>query len=161
LWAKLLHRVPGAKLRLQNLQLSTREDQRFLTDRFARFGIAPERLIIAGGVDRDSVMALYSEIDISLATWPYCGGNTIPESRWQGVAVVSLKDARFAGAYGASLLAAAGCSDLVAHSPEQYVDLAVRLAADRPRLEFLRRHLRSMSVNHGLGDSRSMARRLE
>jgi predicted O-linked N-acetylglucosamine transferase (SPINDLY family) len=67
----------------------------------------------------------------------------------------------FGSRYGASLLAAAGCADLAAESPEQYIAIAQRLAADPARLIDLRRRLRDMSIEHGLGDSVGFARRLE
>ena len=69
-----------------------------------------------------------------LDTWPYCGGNSTAEALWHGVPVITLKGDRFASRYGASLLAAAGCADLVADSPEQYVAIAKRLAGDPARL---------------------------
>jgi predicted O-linked N-acetylglucosamine transferase (SPINDLY family) len=77
------------------------------------------------------------------------------------VPVITLKDDRFASRYGASLLAAAGCADLVADSPEQYVAIAKRLAGDPARLVQLRHKLRDMSIEYGLGDSVGFARRLE
>jgi len=103
----------------------------------------------------------YNEVDISLDTWPYCGGNTIAESLWMGVPVVTLKGDRFGSRYGASLVTAGGCADLIAESPEEYVEIAARLAGDLPRLRHLRQNLRQMSIDHGLGDSTLFARRME
>jgi protein O-GlcNAc transferase len=77
------------------------------------------------------------------------------------VPVVALTGDRFGSRYGASLLAAAGCADLLAESPEQYIAIAKRLASDPVRLADLRQHLRDMSIEHGLGDSVGFARRLE
>jgi predicted O-linked N-acetylglucosamine transferase (SPINDLY family) len=113
------------------------------------------------GVKRADLLDIYNHIDISLDTWPYCGGNTIAESLWMGVPVVTLKGERFSSRYGASLLAAAGCDDLVGRSPEEYVEIAARLAANLPRLQFLRHNLRQMSIEHGLGDSQRFAHDLE
>jgi protein O-GlcNAc transferase len=107
------------------------------------------------------VLGLYRDLDVSLDTWPYCGGNTIAESLWHGVPVITYQGPRFSGAYGASLLAAAGCADLVATSLDDYVERAVRLACDSDRLVDLRRRLRQMHQKHGLGDSVQLARRLD
>ena len=161
IWAKLLRRVPGSKLHIRNAQLSDAASQRFLLSRFGRFGISSERLIVGGGVDRRSLMELYAGIDISLDTWPYCGGNTIAESLWQGVPVVTIRSERFVGAYGASLVAAAGCGTLVGNTLSEYEEIAVRLTKDRARLIYLREHLREMSISHGLADSTGFARCLE
>lgn len=160
-WAKLLHRVPNSMLHIQNPQLSAPEERRYMTDRFAMFGIGAERLILEDGVDRPTLLKIYSCIDISLDTWPYCGGNTIAESQWHGVPVVTRRGDRFSSAYGASLVTAAGCGELVANSDDEYVDVAARLAGDSPRLIELRQTLRQLSIQHGLGDSKLHARRLE
>jgi hypothetical protein len=161
LWADVLHRVPGSVLHIQNAQLSLREDRRFMSDRFRSHGIPATRLVLEGGVERHALLHVYREIDISLDTWPYCGGNTIAESLWHGIPVVTLRGNRFSSAYGASLVTAAGCADLIAESREQYVELAAKLALDSDRLVNLRNNLRSMSVRFGLGDSTLFARRLE
>ena len=160
-WAALLQAVPNSMLHLRNMQLSGMDNRRFMADRFARLGIGLERLILGVGLSRDKLWPLYHEIDISLDTWPYCGGNTIAESLWHGVPVVTLNGDRFAGAYGASLVSAAGCGDLVADTPQRYIEIAVALAKDLPRLEYLRRALRQMSRSHSLGDSGLFARKLE
>lgn len=160
-WSKLLHRVPGSILRIQNAQLSHLTDRRFMAARFRAFGIPPERLALAGGVDRPTLLRIFSQIDINLDTWPYCGGNTVAESLWHGVPVVTYRGNRFSSAYGASLVTAAGCADLVAESPEQYIDLAVDLANSSERLVYLRQNLRRLYQEYGLGDSQRFARNLE
>jgi hypothetical protein len=161
IWARLLHRVPGSALHLQNLQLQSHDFRRFISAQFANLGIDHDRLVLVEGVGRSALLKVYSQIDISLDTWPYCGGNTIAESLWMGVPVVTLLGDRFSSRYGASLLAAAGCSDLVGKTPEEYIDIAAKLAADLPRLRTLRRDLRQMSVENGLADSQRFARDLE
>jgi predicted O-linked N-acetylglucosamine transferase (SPINDLY family) len=161
LWARLLHRVPTAILHLQNPQLNSYDCRHFVSTQFRNLGIKHDRLILARGVSRKDLLKTYNHIDISLDTWPYCGGNTIAESLWMGVPVVSLKGDRFSSRYGASLLAAAGCQDLVGETPEEYIEIIARLAGDLPRLQSLRRNLRQMSIDHGLGDSRRFARDLE
>jgi hypothetical protein len=161
MWSRLLHRVPTAILHLQNAQLNSYDCRHFISSQFRNLGINHDRLILARGISREELLETYNHIDISLDTWPYCGGNTIAESLWMGVPVVSLKGDRFSSRYGASLLTAAGCQDLVAETPEEYIEVVAGLAADLPRLQSLRQNLRQMSIDHGLGDSRRFARDLE
>ncbi len=160
-WAELLRQVPKSTLYLRNYQLTPADNRRYLIDRFRWFGIGPERLRVAGGASRNSLVKCYNDIDISLDTWPYCGGNTIGESLWQGVPVVTHKGDRISSRYGASLLGAAGCADLVGETLEEYIDIAAALASDPDRLLFLRRNLRTMCKEHGLGNSTRFARNLE
>jgi protein O-GlcNAc transferase len=132
-----------------------------MMDRFRRFGIGADRLRIEGGTDRQSLLKCYADVDVTLDTWPYCGGNTIGESFWQGVPVVTLYGSRFSSRYGSSLVTAAGCADLVATSPSEYIEKAAMLASDRERLRKLRENLRQMYKQYGLGDSGRFARALE
>lgn len=161
LWADLLHAIPSARLHIQNVQIANERSRRFLIGRFRRLGIEADRLTLAVGVDRRALLDVYAKIDIMLDTWPYCGGNSTAEALWHGVPVITLKGDRFGSRYGASLLAAAGCADLAADSPGQYIAIAKRLAGDPARLADLRRRLRDLSIEHGLGDSVGFARRLE
>ncbi|SKA37860.1 Glycosyl transferase family 41 [Enhydrobacter aerosaccus] len=161
LWAAILHRVPNSSLLLQNGQLSLADNRRYVERLFRRFGIGAERLKLRPGTNRDGVMKTYAEVDISLDTVPYCGGNTVAESLWQGVPVVTLKGELFTGRYGASLLAAARCPELIAETPERYIEIACDLASNLDRLASLRADLRRRYVEGGLNDSKRFARSLE
>jgi len=161
LWSRLLHAVPDSRLWLQNPQLASQSNRRLIATHLEHLGIDRERLVLRRGAPRDTLLQTFGQIDVSLDTWPYCGGNTIAESLWMGVPVVTLKGDRFSSRYGSSLVTAAGCADLVAATPEQYIEIAADLAADLPRRQKLRTALRQMSTDHGLGDSTAFARSLE
>ncbi len=161
LWAEVMKRVPNSMFFIRNAELSSGDNRQFLQERFWRFGIAPERLRILGGTDRATILRGYADVDITLDTWPYCGGNTIAEAMWQGVPVVTLKGTRFSGNYGASLLTAAGCRELIARSADQYIDIATRLAASPAELMRYRANLRAMMKKHGLSDPEAFASKLE
>ena len=161
LWARLLHAVPDSRLWLQNTQLASASNRRLIASRFEHLGIDRRRLVLRRGTPRDQLLQAFGQVDVSLDTWPYCGGNTIAESLWMGVPVVTLTGDRFSTRYGASLVTAAGCADLVAGTPEQYIEIAADLAVDLPRLQTLRPALRQMSTDYGLGNSTAFARTLE
>ncbi len=160
-WAELLRRVPGSRFYIRNRELTPPDNQRYMLDRFQRFGVDPARIKLGGGADRLSVLRSYAEVDVCLDTWPYCGGNTVAESLWQGVPVVTLMGSRISSRYGASLLTAAGCSDLIGHTVDEYLNIAVKLASDSGRLRDFRQNLRLMSEEFGLGDSAQFALDLE
>ncbi|HTR87483.1 MAG TPA: hypothetical protein VMI56_23570 [Reyranella sp.] len=161
LWAKLLHRVPNAKLYMRNMQLIPADNKRFMIDRFGRYGIPADRLIIADGGTRPQIVKSYDDVDISLDPTPYCGGNTIAESCWQGVPAITLRGDRFISAYGSSLMTAVGCPDLAAGSADDYVEIAARLANDPERLRTLRYDLRRRYTEGRLNDAEGLERRLE
>jgi predicted O-linked N-acetylglucosamine transferase (SPINDLY family) len=161
IWSRILHRVPGSVLFVKNGQMTPPDNRQFMLERFRRHGIDEGRLRVEGGASRSTIMDCYSSIDISLDTWPYSGGNTIAESIWQGVPVVTLKGDRFSSRYGASLVSAAGCADLIGDTAAQYEEVAVGLAHSPDRLSYLRQNLRSMAKRFGLCDAENFSRKLE
>ena len=161
LWAQILQRVPNSKLFIRNMQLDSADNFQYIIDRFRRHGVLADRLRLLGGADRQMIIKCYDDVDISLDTWPYCGGNTVAESLWQGVPVITLKTDRFSGRYGASLLQAAGCPELVAETPADYVRLAAELAGSPERLNNYRQNLRTMAKEFGLSDAKKFAAKLE
>lgn len=161
LWAKVMHRVPGSRIFIRNNQLNSQDNRDFMESRFTRFGIDPSRLTILGGADRETILKCYDDVDITFDTWPYCGGNTVAESLWQGAPVITLKTDRFSGRYGAALLHVAGCDELIANSPDEYVEIAAALAGAPERLREYRYSLRGMVQQHGLSDAREFSRKLD
>ncbi|HLN23647.1 MAG TPA: hypothetical protein VK558_06660 [Patescibacteria group bacterium] len=161
LWADLLTRVENSRLILCNEALRLSSNRSFLRRQFAERGIGGDRLEVRAGVDREAIKLMYGEIDISLDTWPYCGGNTIAESLMSGVPVVSLLGDTFAARYGASLLTASGCPELVAATRADYVDIAAALAGDPHRLAAYRSGMRAAMQRHGFSDSARFVRDLE
>ena len=153
LWAEILRRVPRSRLFLRNGELTAADNRLAMVRAFAQRGIDRARLLILPGANRQGVLEGYADVDISLDTFPYCGGNTIAESLWQGVPVVTLRGDRFSSAYGASLLTASGLADLVAGTPEEYVRKAVDLAGDAERLRVYRDNLRAWVVQFGFSDA--------
>src|SRR4029077_14927761 len=84
----------------------------------------------------------------------------VAESLWHGAPVITLRGQRMASRYGASLLTAAGCSEMIADSRLLYAAIAKDLAKNDGTRWRLRRDLRTMMRQHGLTDSVGMARRL-
>jgi predicted O-linked N-acetylglucosamine transferase (SPINDLY family) len=96
-------------------------------------------------------------MDISLDTFPQTGGTTTCESLWMGVPVVArVGDAVFER-MSYSILNNAGLGDLVGRTTDEYVDIAVRLAADPARIGELRRTLRDRLGSSPLRDARAFS----
>jgi glycosyltransferase involved in cell wall biosynthesis len=161
IWAALLKKLPNSTLYVRNGELSISDNREYLAKRFARFGIGWDRLKLEGGLPWEMLRKEYDHVDISLDTWPYNGGNTISESLWQGVPVVTLRGATMSSRYGASMLLDLGWSGLVADSEAQYVDHAIRLANDPELLRRMRHDLRRATCEGGFRDTKRFAQALE
>ena len=139
LWVRVLQAVPGAHLVLQAQPGAHRDHVRAL---FAEAGIAPERLAFDGKVPLNDYLARYQDIDLCLDPFPYTGGVTTMDALWMGVPVITLSGRTGVGRSGVSILTNVGLPELIAQTPDQYVDCAVALAGNRDRLSELRGGLR-------------------
>lgn len=159
-WAQILRQVPFARLLLKTAGFSDEATRTDMLAAFERHGIGTGRLVIEGETPRRAHLAAYHRVDLALDPFPYTGATTSAESLWMGVPLVTLRGRTFVGRVSASMLQAVGRPELVADTVEDYVDLAVALANDRPRLAALRRDLRE-ATRSGLGDGAAFARNLE
>ena len=93
--------------------------------------------------------------------FPYNGHTTTLDAAWMGVATVTLAGESHASREGLAVLKLLGMGGLVARTPGEYADVAVRLASDLPKLADLRRGLRARMAASPLCDGRRVARALD
>jgi protein O-GlcNAc transferase len=161
-WAKLLTRLPHARLLLKGKPFADASTRALYLDRLAERGVAAARVeLMAQLPDSRAHLALYSRIDIALDPFPYNGTTTTCEALWMGVPVVALRGDRHAGRVGASLLTQIGMGELIADSVEAYVEIAAALAGDPARLDELRHSLRPRMAASPLCDVTGFARKIE
>lgn len=160
-WARVLLAVPGSRLVLKTHVLSDEQGRRETAERFARHGIAPERLTLLGYSARLDLLRVYREIDVALDPFPYGGGTTTFEALWMGVPVVSRRGDRFLSRVSESMLTAIGVPELVAGDEDAYVEKARSLVADPVTLSAMRASLRDRILASPLTDGRAFARRFD
>jgi len=163
LWARLLAAHPDWRLLLKSKNLFASEVLRArLHHAFAAHGVAPIRLELRAEIEPlDRHLANYRDIDIALDPFPFTGSTTSFEALWMGVPVVTLRGARMAGRWSASMLRALGLDDLIAEDEDDYLEIAGKLAADRARLAVLRTELRGRLQSSPLMDGAARAKQLE
>lgn len=162
LWAQILRRVPGSHLMLKGPAMGSQEVISRLQGFFAGAGIAPERLeLLPRDPSAMGHLRWYDQMDISLDTFPYHGTTTTCEAMWMGVPVVTLAGRTHVSRVGVSLLTNMGLKELVAQSPEEYVETAVALAQNAPGLQELRSTLRQRMQSSPLMDGPRFARNVE
>ncbi len=158
LWIEILRAIPHSQLLLLASAGSSRER---VAAKFAAGGLPPERLKFANRGRWAEYLGNWQRIDIGLDPFPYGGGITTCDALWMGVPVVSLSGKTAVGRSGLSILSNAGLPELVAHSHEEYLQIAVALAGDLPRLSTLRAGLRERMECSPLRDARGFAREIE
>ncbi|MBY0510661.1 MAG: hypothetical protein K2P94_10990 [Rhodospirillaceae bacterium] len=137
-WAEILRRCPDARLLLYPFPPhfgGTRQDvtNRVLSQ-FIAMGIDQGRILVAQSIpSRDAVIGMLRHCDVGLDSFPYTGVTTVVDAIEAGLPTVSLKGGALRSSQGAAVLHTADFDELVAHSIDDYVDLAVNLMQDASR----------------------------
>lgn len=130
LWARILATVPGSRLLFKDRVLDNPAARADLLRRLDRLGVPGDRVELLGGSSRAEHLAAYGRVDIVLDPTPYSGGITSCEAIWMGAPVITLAGTTLASRITASILRACGMDELITRTADDYVALAVRLAAD-------------------------------
>jgi predicted O-linked N-acetylglucosamine transferase (SPINDLY family) len=157
-FAAVLSAVPHSKL---HLLVPPGQARHIVLARLARFGIHAPRVSFVGKQTRAAYMNEFHKIDISLDTLPYCGHTTSLDSLWMGVPVITRIGTSAAGRVGWSIMNNLHLTDLAARDDDEFVQIAVKLAADPDRRAELRRTLRPLLRASPIMDGAAFARDIE
>jgi predicted O-linked N-acetylglucosamine transferase (SPINDLY family) len=152
LWARVLDRVPGSRMMLLAPQGSTHD---WVIQKLGKRIDFFERSL------RPEYLRAYQKIDIGLDTAPYNGHTTSLDSFWMGVPVVTTIGNTVVGRAGYSQLCNLGLPELAAAENDRFVEIAVALANDLPRLARLRADLRQRMERSPLMQAAAFARDIE
>lgn len=161
-WAKILCAVPNSRLVVKCKPFCCDSIRQKFLSTLAELGLEPLRvdLLPLIHLNHDHMQA-YSLMDISLDTFPYAGTTTTCESLYMGVPCVTMAGSVHAHNVGVSLLTKVGLGRLVAKSENEYVSLALDLAADVTALQELRMSLRGLMAKSPVCDGENFTRGLE
>jgi predicted O-linked N-acetylglucosamine transferase (SPINDLY family) len=158
LWSRVLRAVPESQLLLRAPEGSP---QQRVWQLLAAERISPERVEFVSHQPHAAYLQTYDRIDVGLDTLPYNGHSTSLDALWMGVPVVTLVGRTVVGRAGASQLTNLGLRELIAHTPERFVEIAAGLAGDLDRLAELRRTLRERMRTSPLMDAAGFAQGIE
>jgi protein O-GlcNAc transferase len=158
LWAPVLEKLPKARLLLLAPAGQNRDR---IMGRASAAGIDTKRVQFVVHRPREEYLNYYRDIDFCLDTFPYNGHTTSLDALWMGVPFVTRIGHTSVGRGGLSLLYQLGMTELAVESDEEFLAVALALAADRSRLESLRLELRPRLARSPLMDGRRFARNIE
>ncbi len=145
-FGEILRRVPDSKLEFKDAAFRRPHSIRRVIACLGG-GIEPERLLFSGPTDHRDHLLSYQGCDIMLSPWPHSGGCVTCEILWMGVPLVTLDGSQPSARSGSSVLTAMGRTNWIAHTPEQYIDIAVQMAQDCKPLNEVRKTLREEFLN--------------
>jgi predicted O-linked N-acetylglucosamine transferase (SPINDLY family) len=154
LWGCVLEASPNSRLLVHCQEGSHRPR---VLERFEAAGVKPDRLDLVGFQSRDAYMETYHRIDVALDPFPYGGGITTCDGLWMGVPAVTLSGRTAVGRGGRSILSNVGLPELIAHTEDEYVNIA----SQAPRWTELRSGMRKRMETSPLMDAVRFARDVE
>ncbi|MBI3370698.1 MAG: tetratricopeptide repeat protein [Betaproteobacteria bacterium] len=157
-WAEIMRRVPGSRLRMDSSAFRDPGLRRYLNEKFSALDIAGERLEMGFHSPPWNVLR---EIDIGLDCFPHNSATTLFESLFMGVPFITLPARPSVGRLGSSILTNAGHPEWIAANEQEYVDKAAALAANLPRLSEIRQRLRTEMQASALMDEAGYVRKVE
>ncbi len=160
-WGRIFSALPNARLRWQCKQLGDHMVAAQFGERLRQQGIDSARVTLHGEVSREAYLEAHAEVDALLDTFPFPGGTTTCEALWMGVPTLTLAGDTLLARQGASMLTAAGLGEWVATSEADYIDKAVVLSGDLPKLAALRAGLREQVRSSPLYDAKRFAKNFE
>lgn len=158
-WAELLKRHPGSRMMFGYAEAEATRTS--LTQRLERYGVAAERLVFQPRMEKRDYLALHHQIDLALDPYPYNGGTTTRYSLWMGVPVVTLAGDRSVARCGVRNLKYVDLPECVAEDEADYVEKALSLAHDLPRLNAIRQSLRARIARQPASDAQTYTREVE
>ncbi len=166
LWASILKRVPYSRLLLKAKPLGAAKARRRIEKQFEQHGVSAKRLDLVPLIPAThSHLQAYANMDVGLDPFPYAGTTTTCEALYMGVPVITMgvrsEKGDHAHNVGVSLLTSIGHSELIAYSDHEYVEKAVALGTDLPRLKKIRERLRTDMMDSPLGDAQKYLENVE
>ena len=158
MWGGVLRQLEDARLILMAPDGTARAR---LLERFGQQGVGAERVAFTSFRPRPEYLRIYHQIDVGLDTFPYNGHTTSLDAYWMGVPIVTRVGATAVGRAGLSQSMNLGLRELVVDSNAQFVETAVQLVRDLPRLGGLRGSLRGRLAGSPLMDGARFAVHVE
>ena len=157
-WARILGRLPQARLILDYRPFTDPETQDYFRGFLEEHGVDTARVIMRYSTD---IFEGLGDIDILLDSFPHSGGTMLFDAVWMGVPAVTLASSRPVGRIGTSLMHNLGLPDWVSNSEKEYEDRAVAFAQDIAALSELRTTMRERMQTSPIMDGRSFAQDVE
>jgi predicted O-linked N-acetylglucosamine transferase (SPINDLY family) len=157
-WSEILKRTEGSRLVLDSKNFQDEGLRKSLLTQFAAQGIGGDRLDIGYHSPPWDVLR---GMDISLDCFPHNSGTTLFETLYMGVPFVTLAGRPSVGRLGSTVLSGVGHPEWIAQSEHEYIEKAVALAADLPKLKKLRSGLRHEMESSPLMDEKGFTCKVE
>ncbi|OGV76677.1 MAG: hypothetical protein A3I83_02620 [Methylotenera sp. RIFCSPLOWO2_02_FULL_45_14] len=157
-WMRVLNAVPNSVLWLLDCNIWAKQN---LMREAVALGVAAERLIFAPRVAIADHLARHAHADLFLDTLPYNAHTTCSDALWMGVPVLTCVGETFAARVAGSLISAAGLTELITYTLQDYEEKALQLANNPTIIAAIKQKLLAENMTSALFDTNKFTRSLE
>lgn len=140
-WMQILKQVPGSVIWMASGPKGATAN---LKAEMQKQGIDPARMVIAERCSRAEYLSRFELMDIHLDTFPYTSGTVASDALYGGCPLLTLSGTTMVSKMAGSILSHAGFPELVARTPEEFVQKAIDLANDEAEMMRIRGELLQM-----------------
>lgn len=162
LWGRLLQGIPNARLVVAT---GGKENDEALNDQVRSTcqdcGVPLDRLMLLPRKPLKEYFEYHGQVDVVLDAFPYTGATVTAHALWMGVPVITLAGKSPIHRSATSMMSVIGLPEFVAQTPDEYIGIAQRCAADLPWLASVREGLRERAKASPLMDGAAVTRDLE
>ena len=157
-WTKILKEVPGSVLWLLNYNRLANSN---IKKHAKEAGIDPKRIVFGEFLPKKDHLSRMVHADLVLDTFIYGGHTSTSDALWMNLPVVTLRGDSFPSLVASSILANLGMQELITDTPEEYVNLAVKIAKDKKYLSELKKKIIKNKRTFPLFNTEQFARDIE
>lgn len=143
-WSRVLQALPTAQFLFVRREFQSYLLRENILAEFEANAIARERIhFFNNRLASRHYLDCYNELDFTLDTFPVTGGTTTTDALWMGVPVVGLEGPNVHQRVCSAILHHAGHPEWIATNDDEFVQIALDLAANQARRIALRQSLRA------------------
>jgi len=145
-WFEIIKNVPNSVLLIKR---DTKIDYDIKIKTLKKIGFKDEQLKIIDHIsDSISYKKLYNDIDICLDTFPYSGTTTSCDGFLMSTPIITLGiPNRHVSNVTSSLLINMGFPELVTHTMDDYISVAIKLANDSDKIMYYKKNIRNQFID--------------
>ena len=145
LWSEILNNVADSKLLIYRTQL-TKDAIKYFRNKFVARGVSKDRVIFDSHSYNPHYNA-YSNVDISLDSYPFNGMSIAIETAMMGVPTITLVGEGIQSRGAGRINKVLNEEELNAYTGDEYIQKAIELANDKEKLQNYRKSLRNKMLN--------------
>jgi len=160
-FCEIMKKIPDSVLYIRYNHCSNNIIIGAIKTKFQYYGIPFDRLDVSYSNTKEEYIQMYNSMDIVLDPFPYNGHTVNCEALWMSVPVITLEGNTYHERVGTSILKHLELPELIAQTPEEYIQKAVDLSNDKKRRIEYNLTIKKKIENHPMSNHKMFVKSVE